>query len=211
MLDTETKILAAIERLFMRYGIKSVTMDDISKKLGISKKTLYQQVDNKADLIHKIMHQHIAAEMEEMERIRSRSKDAIDEMLGVSRYVTQMLREISPATIHDLQKHYPDAWQLMESLHQQHFYDFIKTNMEQGIREGLYRSDFDPDIIAKLYVAKTMLVVDQDIFPLRNYNKEKLFEAFIEYHIHGVASTKGLKKLERYLSVKNKPVVDKNF
>ena len=199
-MNTENKLLTAIEHLFMRYGIKSVTMDDISRELGISKKTLYQHVDNKADLIHKVMFQHAAVELEAMEVIRSKAKNAIDEMLGVSQYVTQMLREISPTTIYDLQKYYRKAWKMMEQLHQEHFYSFIKSNMEQGIKEGLYRDDFDPDIIAKLYVAKTLLVVDQSIFPLRDYNKEALFKAFIEYHIHGVASVKGLKKLEQYLS-----------
>ncbi len=199
-LNTETKkILSAIEQLFMRYGIKSVTMDDISKKLGISKKTLYQHITNKADLIHKIMHQHIEEEMKAMEQVRSQTTDAIAEMLGISRYVTQMLREMSPTTIYDLQKYYRKTWQMLESLHQKHFYQFIRMNLENGVKEGLYRNDFDPDIIAKLYVAKTLLVVDQEVFPLRDYNKEKLFEAFIEYHIHGIASAKGLKKLECYL------------
>ena len=121
-------------------------------------------------------------------------------MLGISKYVTQMLREISPTTIYDLQKYYRPTWELVETLHKEHIYEFIKTNVEQGIKEGLYRDNFDPDIIAKFYVAKTILVVDQSIFPLRDYNKEQLFEAFMEYHIHGIASAKGLQKLEQYLS-----------
>ena len=199
-MDTEHKMSSAIEQLFMRYGIKSVTMDDISRKLGISKKTLYKYVDSKADLIHKVMHKHIEEELREMEVIRTNAKDAIDEMLRLSKYVTQMLREMSPTTIYDLHKYYRKSWDMVEALHQKHIYNFIKTNLEQGIEQGLYRTNFDPDIIAKFYVAKTMLVVDQDVFPLRNYNKEQLFQSFIEYHIHGVASAKGLKKLTQYRS-----------
>jgi TetR/AcrR family transcriptional regulator, cholesterol catabolism regulator len=198
-LDTEKKIMTAIEQLFLRYGVKSVTMDDISRQLGMSKKTLYQYVDNKADLIKKVMQQHIETEQEAMSQIRQQAKDAIDEMLGIARYVTQMLREMSPSTVYDLHKHYRETWDMVESFHQQHIYNFIKTNLENGVKEGLYRSDFDADIIAKLYVAKTMLIVNEDVFPLRNYNKEKLFKALLVYHIHGVASAKGLKKLERYL------------
>ena len=70
----------------------------------------------------------------------------------------------------------------------------LNQTWSKGVKEGLYREDFDPDIIAKLYVAKTLLVVDQEIFPLREYNKESLFEAFIEYHIRGIASAKGLEE-----------------
>ncbi len=192
--------MVAIEQLFMRYGIKSVTMDDIARHLGISKKTLYQCVDNKADLIHKVMEQHIETELETMAQIRSASKDSIDEMLGISKHVTQMLREMSPTTVYDMRKYYRKTWDMVEGFQQKHIYDFIKTNLEKGVKEGLYRKDFDPDIIAKFYVAKTLFVVDEEMFPLRNYNKEKLFNAFSEYHIHGVASVKGLKKLEQYLS-----------
>lgn len=197
-MDTEKKILAAIEQLFMRYGLKSVTMDDIARELGMSKKTLYQHVDNKADLIHKVMFHHVEAELETMEEIRSNSKDAIDEMLGVSKHVTQMLRQMSPTVIYDMHKYYRTTWEMVEGFHKKHIYDFIKTNLERGIKEGLYRKEFDPDIVAKFYIAKTLIVVDEEIFPLREYNKETLFKAFIEYHIHGVASAKGLKKLEQY-------------
>jgi len=198
-LDTEKKIMAAIEQLFLRYGIKSVTMDDIARKLGMSKKTLYQYVDNKKDLVHKVMEQHIEIELEAMAQIRSTSIDAIDEMLGVSKYVTQVLREMSPTTVYDMHKYYRRTWDMVEAFHQKHIYEFIKINLEKGVEEGLYRKDFDPDIIAKFYVAKTLLVVDEEMFPLRNYSKENLFKAFLEYHIHGVASVKGLKKLEQHL------------
>jgi len=183
-------------------------MDDISKKLGISKKTLYQCVDNKADLIHKIMFQRIESELVFMEEIRSSAKDAIDEMLGISKHVTQTLREISPTTIYDLHKYYREIWNMVEVFQHKHIYNFIKTNLEQGIEQGYYRTDFNPDIITKFYLAKNLLVVDQDMFPLRDYNKEKLFQAFIEYHIRAVASGKGLKKLDYYLA-KEKAVANR--
>ncbi|MFK7810238.1 MAG: TetR/AcrR family transcriptional regulator [Saprospiraceae bacterium] len=200
LLETEKKILTAIEGLFMRYGIKSVTMDDISRKLGMSKKTIYQYVDNKADLIHKVMNQHIETELKEMEKIREESKDAIDEMLGISKHVTQMLRQMSPTTIYDLHKHYRETWLMMEAFHKEHIYNFMKMNLEKGVKEGLYRKGFNPDIIAKFYVVQTLCVVDEDQFSLQDYNKEKLFVAFSDYHLRGVASAKGLKKLEQYLS-----------
>lgn len=181
-------------------------MDDIARNLGMSKKTLYQYVSNKADLIHKVIQQHIETELKAMAQIRSKSKDAIDEMLGISKYVTQMLREMSPTAIYDMHKYYRKTWDMVESFHQKQIYEFIKVNLEKGVKEGLYRNDFDPDIIAKFYVAKTLLVVDEEMFPLRNYSKENLFNSFLEYHIYGVASAKGLKKLEQYLSKrKNTP------
>ena len=194
------KILNEVDQLFMRYGIKSMTMDSISKELGISKKTLYQFVDNKTDLIEQVIRWHMEAELLALTEIRENAKDAIDEILGIAQYGVQQLRELNPTAIYDLQQHYKKVWNLLESLHMQHVYAFIKGNLEKGIEEGLYRNDFNPDIVAKLYGGKTLLVVNEDVFPLKDYNKEKLFEEYIQYHIHGVASAKGLKRLEKYLS-----------
>ena len=105
-MDIKQQILIKSMEMYMRYGIKSITMDDISRKLGISKKTLYQYVDNKGDLINKIFEIEMAKEKETVTKITEESKDAIDEILGIAKYVTQQLREYSPTIMYDLQKYY---------------------------------------------------------------------------------------------------------
>ncbi len=197
-MDLKQQILVKTMEMFMRYGIKSITMDDISRKLGISKKTLYQLVDNKGDLINQIFEIQTSIEKEAVTKITAESQDAIDEILGIARFVTQQLREFSPTVIYDLQKYYPDSWRKLEAYHSEYVYGVIKNNLERGIEEGLYRDNMNPDIVAKLYVGKTMCVVDEDTFPLKQYNRENLYKEYINYHIHGIASPKGLESLERY-------------
>ncbi len=182
----------------MKYGLKSVSMDDISRALGISKKTLYQAVRNKRDLVKEVFQKHIKEEEAAINEIVINSKDAVDEIIGIARYVTGLLREISPTTLYDMQKYYGDIWGMMETLHQGHIYETIKKNLDRGIVEGLYRKNLNADIIAKLYVGKTMLIVDEDVFPLKDYNKEKLYLEYVYYHLHGIASPKGLKLFEKY-------------
>lgn len=177
----------------MRYGIKSVTMDDIARELGISKKTLYKFVENKADLIQKIFHEYIKCEKGEMDQILHASANAIEEIQNIGKYVIQQLRELAPTVLYDLQKYYRESWTLLQSLHQQYIYQVIKANLERGIKEGLYREDLDSDIIAKLYVGKTSLLVDEGLFPLKRYDKGSLFKEYIKYHVQGIASPKGLK------------------
>jgi len=191
-------ILEKVHELFMKYGLKSVSMDDISRTLGISKKTLYQAVENKRDLIKEVFQKHINDEEAAINEIVASSKDAVDEIIGIARYVTGLLREISPTTLYDMQKYYGDIWGMMETLHQGHIYETIKTNLDRGIFEGLYRKNLNTDIIAKLYVGKTMLIVDEDIFPLKDYNKEKLYLEYVYYHLHGIALPRGLKLFEKY-------------
>lgn len=192
------RILTGAERLFMRYGIRSVTMDDLARDLGVSKKTLYQCVDNKADLIRKIIVAHIEEEQSAMEALVGSAEDAIDEMMKVARYMLRLLRQVSPNLLYDLRKYHGDLWKLLESLHKEYMYDLIRGNVERGIAQGLYRQDLDPDILARLYVGKSRVVVDEDIFPLDRYKREDLYAISMEYHIRGVASQSGLTKLESW-------------
>jgi AcrR family transcriptional regulator len=195
------RVLSGAEGLFMRYGIKSVTMDDVARELGVSKKTLYLHVDNKADLIRKIIVAHISAEKAAMAEIVKSSDDAIDEMMKVARYMLRLLRQISPNLIYDLRKYHSDSWTLLESLHKGYMYDLIRGNLERGVSQGLYRADLDPDIIARLYVGKTRVVVDEDIFPLDTYKREHLYAISMEYHIRGVASSRGLERLTSWKEI----------
>jgi hypothetical protein len=102
----------------------------------------------------------------------------------------------SPATMYDLQKYYRETWQQFEQAMNQRIYEGTKANIERGKKEGLYRTEVDADIIAKLYVSKMMCFVDEDMFPSKQYDKVKLFKQYLIYHIHGIATAKGLKKLE---------------
>jgi AcrR family transcriptional regulator len=165
-MDTGRKIIEKAQELFMQYGLKSISMDDIARTLGISKKTLYQYVNNKADLIQKGLVMHVEEEKMILNEIHKTAENAIDEMIKISRYVGQTLQKINPSVIHDLQKYYQSSWELMESLHFEHTYFLIKNNIIKGIVEGLYREDVSADIIAKLYIGRIDLVMDKSLFPV---------------------------------------------
>ena len=190
-METKEKILAKSEALFLRYGIRSITMDDIARELGISKKTLYQFVDNKADLIQKVLLEFIEEERRVILEITQSSGNAIEEMLRIGRYITQVLRKLKPTTLFDLQKYYPESWQMIRALNQEHIYGVIKNNLEKGIEQELYRNNLSTDIIARLYVGKSHYLVDEEFFPLRNYERGELYREFILYHMHGILSEKG--------------------
>jgi len=192
------RILTKAENLFFKYGLKSISMDDLSRELGISKKTLYQSVANKKDLILKVFQNHGQKEFEAVIRIRGEAQDAVDEMIGVAQYIIPTLRKITPTIIFDLQKYYNDVWSFMENFHQTHVSDFIKENIKRGKGEGIYREEVNAEIISKLYVGKTMMLIDEDVFPLRDYNKENLLKEHMKYHVRGIATPKGQKLLEKH-------------
>ncbi len=195
----EIKIVEKATDLFMRCGFKSVTMDDVARGLSISKKTLYKFFDNKLNLILRCVAFTMAEEKAFVLEQSDKSKDAIEEMLGIAGHVNQTLKKIHPSAIYDLQKYYPEAWQILEQYTHEFIFQHIKENLEKGMKTGIYRNDIHPDIIAKLFIGKSQLILNNDLFPFAEYKTSDLHEAHVIYHIHGVASAKGLKVLEKHV------------
>ncbi len=196
--------LAKVENMFLRYGFKSVTMDHIARELGISKKTLYQFVDNKYDLILKVCQTHIEQEKEMITNLRSTATNALSEMLEISMYVNKSIKKVNSNVVFDLQKYYPKAWDMFESYRLEHIYAVIKENIEQGIEEGVYRKEIEPAVIAKVYIGAMHLLFDDAYFPLDEYNPSKVYLEMIHYHVNGIASPKGLELLDNYYKEEQK-------
>ncbi len=189
-------MIEKITELFLKYGVKSFSMDDIAKELGISKKTLYVHFRDKKDVVLKsVIHSVQDQQCKMANIIKENSFNAIDVLFYVSKQLVESLKNMNPNINFDLQKYYPEACSIMNEHRKKHIYGKIILNMEQGIKEGLYRDDLNKEIIAKLYeeqVANITSLVIRDSFD------EILKTAFI-YHIRGIASQKGLDYLEMKL------------
>ncbi len=198
--DQQEKWLKRVEDLFMRYGIKSVTMDDVARELGISKKTLYLFVDNKDDLVNKMLERHISEEKSECARHIVAAGNAIEEMFLVMEANSQQLQQMKANVVYDLQKYHRDAWEKIQAFQRGFLYDVVRANLERGVREGHYRNDFDVDIIAKLHINLSFQLFDEDMFPQLTYSKESLFREYLLHYLYGIVSEKGLQILKAKLS-----------
>lgn len=199
----EFRLLGRCEKIFMRYGIKSVTMDDVSRELGISKKTLYQYVENKDALVRKVTGNHFACEKEVVEQITKEAKTAIDEMFGIAAWMNQLSKNMNPALLFDLRKYHPDSWEIFIHHRNTEIYNCIKQNLKRGIEEEFYRKDLQVEIISRCYIAKAEMFIDQEIFPYDTFPPEKTFPVFMDYHIRGIATPKGIKYLEKIKTQNN--------
>lgn len=199
-MSEETKILERCERLFMRYGIKSVTMDDVARELGVSKKTLYQHFENKEELVRKVTSNHFACQDKMVERVMRHSKSAIDEMFAIATWMNTMSQNLNPALLYDLRKYHQDSWQVFIEHRNFSVINSIKHNLKRGIKEGLYREELDVEIMARIYVARVEMFLDDEIFPYDKFPPQKTFNVFMDYHIRGIATSKGIKYLEKIKS-----------
>lgn len=195
-------ILEKVRTLYMRYGIKSVTMDDVSRELGISKKTLYQHVVDKNDLVTKVVDILIEESCNSLECVFNTDLNAIEQLFEVHKYVTNKLKEYSPVSDYDLRKYYPDEYRKLYHLRRERMYEYMLNNLRKGKSEGLYREELNEEILAKLHVSRIQNAFDSELLTNEEKTSIKVFYEFFIYHIRGIASEKGIKLLEEKL--KNK-------
>ena len=202
-MELKDAIVAKAEEVFLRYGFRSVTMDDLSREMGISKKTLYQVFANKDDLVAAVIDRHEAAEWEMIQSIHASAKDPIEELLRIVQFFQELLRQMSPFVLYDLQKYHREVWQKSLEADRKRKLDMILDNLHRGISTGLYRDDFTPGAIARLHLAhmETCVNIGED-----NTQEECapdfekwVLEMMILY-IRGIASPKGLQLLQQYLN-----------
>lgn len=194
--EKESKVVENATGIFMKYGIKSVNMDDMSRYLGMSKKTLYLFVKDKEDLVRKAVAHFCTKEDSEIRNICHQGLNAIDESLEIMRWVLNVLKNVHPSVNFDLEKYHPEVARAMKDNRHRAIYDCIRLNMKRGQREGLYRKDFNAEVIAKMYIARIDIIFDQDLFPIENHNLSDLYREMFKYHIRGIASTDGLEYLK---------------
>lgn len=192
-------ILLKVRELYLRYGIKSITMDDVASHLGISKKTLYQYVTDKDDLVGKVIDLDIENQNTEMECDKSKSYNAIEELLMVSKMINHRLKKINPSTEYDLRKYYPHHYQRITNARRQRMYKNVVANIEKGKKEGLYRLDLDADVVGKLQVSRVENMVENEFFGVDEFTSPRFFHQIFVYHIRGIANDKGIKFLEEKL------------
>lgn len=182
--------------LFFTYGIRSLTMDELASQQGISKKTLYQHVRNKTHLVQEVFQYFIDRQKASINQINYENLNAIDELHKIYQHTCKQLQGMNPNIDFELKKYYPDSWELFQDYKHNFIYQHSIRNLNKGIQEGLYRSDFDHHIITTYYVARIDIFTDNSLFSPKEYSYNQILEELFKYHIRGIGSYKGIAYLE---------------
>ncbi|MBM3404469.1 MAG: TetR/AcrR family transcriptional regulator [Bacteroidetes bacterium] len=197
------KIIDGAVRLFKKYGIRSVSMDDICQELGMSKKTLYQFVRNKPDLIDKVLENQTSLIFAIIDEILTSKLNAIDVLLEASKQIGSQLKDANPVTEFDLNKYYPELYRIYLEKRNRRIFNYLKENIGQGIREGLYRADLDVDLTASLYIKKMEGISDPDFCQMTGHSYAKIFQVMFDNHIRGISNDNGIYYYEKQLQNSN--------
>lgn len=190
-------ILEKVSVLYRKYGIKSVTMDDVAHELGISKKTLYQFVKDKTELVEKVVEHTLQCNFSSMKAKRGTGGNAIEELIEVSQWVNALMKDHSPSYEYDLKKYYSGIYRNLMSARRKLMYESMLVNIRQGKKEGIYRRELNEEIIAKLHLLRVENLQSSEIFKEEEMRSVKFFRELFVYHINGLATQKGREVLRK--------------
>jgi AcrR family transcriptional regulator len=200
-MDVKTNILTGAGHLFLKHGLKSVSMDDIARALAISKKTIYKFFKNKDQLAVSHLKHFIETQINEIIHIESKSKDPIHNLILLTEYMKNTVCIICPAMIHDLQKYHPKAWKLYMNFKHTFLLQFICNALKEGMRMGYFRKDLNPRIIARTRLEQVEMGFNTEIFPPHEFDSAEVQLQLFEHYIHGICTLKGHKLLNKYREI----------
>jgi TetR/AcrR family transcriptional regulator, cholesterol catabolism regulator len=204
VLDTADRIKAKAHALFMQYGLRSVSMDDIAKDLGVSKKTIYQFYADKDALVDEVMTTVFENDKVCCNALKEKAENAIQEVfLGID-FIVDMFKEMNPSVLYDLQKFHPQSFERFV-LHKDNFlYNLVLNNIKNGIEEELYRADLNAEIIARYRVESMLLPLNPSFQNKLKTSLAKVEEEITIHFLYGLVTPKGYKLTTKYQEQKNR-------
>jgi len=197
-LETAIRIRETAHDLFMQFGLRSVSMDDIASSLGMSKKTIYHYYADKDELVLAVISAKLSENQLLCEQDQQAAISAIHEIFLAMDMVIELFSSMNPSVLYDMQKFHPKAFLKFQQHKNDFLYNSIRKNMDRGILEGLYREDINLDILARFRLESIMIPFNPDFHAKIKNNLAQIEEELILHFLYGLASPKGYKLIVKY-------------
>ncbi|MGH2648130.1 MAG: TetR/AcrR family transcriptional regulator [Ginsengibacter sp.] len=207
-MEIRDRIKQKADELFRRYGIKSVTMDEIAGQLGVSKKTIYHSFSDKNELVDGVIVDMLKFNKDCCQTYKKNSHNAIHEVFQAMDMLQVIFDNMNPSILFDIERNYPSTYKKFKEFKYKFLFEVVKDNIERGIHEELYRPEINIDVVAKVRLETMMLPFDEQLFPKNKFSMVMLHQQIIEHFLFGIASLKGYKLILKYQKERlNKTVV----
>jgi TetR/AcrR family transcriptional regulator, cholesterol catabolism regulator len=204
IMDIRERIRTKADEMFMQFGIRSVSMDDIATQLGMSKKTIYQYYADKDELVDAVVNVELDNTQHDCIKCKEDSKDAIEEMLLTMEQVHEQFSNMNPMVLYDLEKFHQKAFQKFLKHKHEFLYKVIKANIERGIKEELYRPEINIEVLTRYRLEGMMIPFNIFVFPPGKYNLADVTQETMEHFLFGLTTLKGHKQILKYKQERTK-------
>ena len=198
-MEIKERIIAKAREQFFRYGVKSVTMDDIATELGISKKTIYQHFGDKDAIVHQLMMAEMANDMCEWNDLDESSNNVIEKIVKSMDIIRKAFAEINPSAFFDIKKYHPKTWQLFQEHKQNFIMESIRKELLQGIEQGFFRADIKVEILVRMRLEQIEIGFDPHLFPPNKFSLIEVELTLLDHYIRGILTPKGLEVYQEFM------------
>jgi AcrR family transcriptional regulator len=191
VVETRQRILEIATEQFARFGVRTFTMEDLARQAGISKKTIYQEFEDKKDLVKAVFAAILEEDQQKLSFILEQGDGVIEHLVKTSQMMRDRLTSINPLVILEVQKFYPEAWKLFESFQDQTIQKDLVNVLELGKQLGYFRPEIDSRILAKVRLTQITTAFDPKNFADPEYNLLEEQLVILDHFLHGIFTEKG--------------------
>jgi AcrR family transcriptional regulator len=179
-------------------------MDDIAAQLGMSKKTLYQYYVDKDELVNAVFTGVMDHNKAQCTICQATGENAIHEVFLSFDMLQEMLTNMNPSVLFDMQKYHPSAYKKFQDYKSNFLYKLIRQNLERGVKEELYRQEIDIEVMTRYRLFSILISFDSEVFPSNKTNLVYIEQQLLEHFLWGLATPKGQKLILKYKNQRTK-------
>jgi TetR/AcrR family transcriptional regulator, cholesterol catabolism regulator len=165
---------------------------------------LYQYYTDKDELVNAVFDIILSVNKNNCTECTKKGENAIQEVFLSFDIMAEMLKTMNPSVLYDMQKYHPTAYKKFDDFKNSFLYKIIKSNLERGIKEELYRGEIDTDILSRYRLHTVLLSFNPDVFPSNKANLVYIEQQLIECFLYGLATPKGYKLIQKYKNQRTK-------
>lgn len=201
-MEVKEYIISESDNLFCQHGFKSVTMDDLAKHLGMSKKTIYVHFSDKNEIVNMVIENKLNSQKCIIQEGAENAENAVHEVFFAVTNMKLLLSNINPNLFYEIQKYHPQAWQYFKNFRQKNLYETIYKNLMRGIKEGYYRNDIKCDILTQVRLEQIDLIFsNRSEYTNGKYGIAQVMTELTEHFLYGICSLRGHKLINKYKEI----------
>jgi AcrR family transcriptional regulator len=201
-MEVSTKrIVEGADDLFWKYGVKSITMDDICKSIGMSKKTIYQHFEDKDALVNQVVIQRLNHQDAELQLIHATAKDPIDEILRLTIHMQEMFRDMTPNLLFEIQKYHPVAYAIFVKYKEEKLLGMLMENFQWGKNLNLFRQDIKIELLSYMRLQQIEWAFSPELYKRVSLTVQDIHVQLLEHFLYGICTLKGHKLINKYKQI----------
>ena len=197
-MEIKDRIKQKADELYRRYGVKSVTMDEIASQLGVSKKTIYHSFSDKNELVDAVVGDMLNFNRQCCKSCSTDAKDAVEEIFLGTETLYKIMSNMNPSFLFDIERGHPSVYKKFTAFKYEFLLKIIAENIERGKKEGLYRDEISVSLISKIRIETLLLPFNEELFPRNQYSFIKIQKEILEFFLFGMVNPTGYKMILKY-------------